>query len=60
LPLAHLLDEANRGRHVRPVQIQGLSFSAPHISFGEHCIWGATAMILGEFVDVLEEIQAQN
>ncbi len=33
------------------------TFDAPGYRFGEHFIWGATAMILAEFIDILSEIK---
>jgi hypothetical protein len=33
------------------------TFEAPGYRFGEHFIWGATAMILAEFIDILREIK---
>ncbi len=54
VPLSHLLDPARFSSHVR--QHQGQSYTAPHFAFQSHCIWGATCMILGEFVTILEEV----
>jgi 8-oxo-dGTP pyrophosphatase MutT (NUDIX family) len=54
VPLAHLLDPANFGGETR--QYEGQSYSAPCFFFHSHHIWGATCMILGELVTVLEEI----
>jgi 8-oxo-dGTP pyrophosphatase MutT (NUDIX family) len=53
VPLAHLLDPSQFGSH--PRQHEGQAYSAPHFLFQSHQIWGATCMILGEFVTVLEE-----
>ena len=55
MPLAHLLDPAHFGSHAR--QHEGHAYSAPHFLFQSHRIWGATCMILGELVTVLEELQ---
>jgi 8-oxo-dGTP pyrophosphatase MutT (NUDIX family) len=54
VPLSHLFDPAHFGSHLR--QHQGRSYSAPHFLFQSHRIWGATCMILGELVTVLEEL----
>jgi 8-oxo-dGTP pyrophosphatase MutT (NUDIX family) len=54
VPLMHLLDPANFGSH--PREHEGGAYSAPHFLFQSHRIWGATCMILGEFVTVIEEI----
>jgi 8-oxo-dGTP pyrophosphatase MutT (NUDIX family) len=48
VPLESLADPANRGRH--PRETRGVVQSVPHFLFGGHRIWGATAMILAEFV----------
>jgi len=53
VPLAHLLDPANFGAHRR--ERQGRPYTAPHFLWQNHRIWGATCMILGELVTVLEE-----
>jgi 8-oxo-dGTP pyrophosphatase MutT (NUDIX family) len=54
VPVDHLLDAANCGQHSR--QFNGLHFSAPHIAFGQHRIWGATGMILGELIELLRDV----
>lgn len=51
VPLASLCDPANYGRYRR--QVCGLSFTAPCIHWQRHEIWGATAMMLGEFIALL-------
>lgn len=51
LPLEHLLDAASRGTH--PRTHRGVTLSAPHFQWNGHRIWGATAMILGEFAELL-------
>ena len=53
VPLAHLLDPANVGSHVR--RKQGVALVAPHFVFGPHQIWGATSMILAELVALVNE-----
>jgi len=55
VPLAHLLDPAHFGSHCR--QDQGRSYRAPHFVWQEHRIWGATCMILGELVTLVESLQ---
>jgi 8-oxo-dGTP pyrophosphatase MutT (NUDIX family) len=54
VPLAHLLDAAHFGSHTR--QHEGREYTAPHFLVGSHQVWGATCMILGELVTVLEEL----
>jgi 8-oxo-dGTP pyrophosphatase MutT (NUDIX family) len=53
VPLAHLLDRRQMGRYHR--QARGVRFTAPTLCFEDHCIWGATAMMLGELMSLLEE-----
>ena len=52
IPLSHLIDPANFGSHSR--ESLGRAYSAPHFAWQAHRIWGATCMILGELVTVLE------
>jgi 8-oxo-dGTP pyrophosphatase MutT (NUDIX family) len=50
LPLAELCDPRRRGHHV--IQRRGLRFTVPHFAVGGHQIWGATSLILAEFVQL--------
>jgi 8-oxo-dGTP pyrophosphatase MutT (NUDIX family) len=50
VPLDALADPACRGRHSR--ETRGVAQSVPHFEFSGHRIWGATAMILAEFVSL--------
>ncbi len=52
VPLGHLLNPSNRRKETRI--IRGQPVEVPYFAFGEHKIWGATAMILAEFLSVLE------
>ncbi len=54
--VAMLLDPANYGSH--PIRRRGVVFHAPHIAIGRHRIWGATSMMLGELIDVLNDVGA--
>ncbi len=54
IPLAHLADPANFGGHER--RDEGRAYHAPHFLWQTHRIWGATCMILGELITLLEEI----
>lgn len=54
LPLDVLWDEVRIEQMM--VRRGGLAFSAPCYAVGQDRIWGATAVILGEFVDVLEQV----
>jgi hypothetical protein len=54
-PLSALLDPATAREEDR--EIYGETWSIPFYQFGPHKVWGATAMILAEFVAILEETQ---
>lgn len=54
LPLEHLLDSRNYGEHM--IRRREVSFTAPHIRFEQHLIWGATSMMLGELIEVLKSL----
>jgi 8-oxo-dGTP pyrophosphatase MutT (NUDIX family) len=56
--LAELCDPTAWSRHPRTVR--GLRAEVPHIQFHEHRIWGATAMILGELITLVEEVATTN
>jgi 8-oxo-dGTP pyrophosphatase MutT (NUDIX family) len=53
LPIAHLIDPSNTDFPLRTRQ--GISFRSPCITLGNHEIWGATSMILGEFIGVVRK-----
>lgn len=42
-------------RETVPISRDGITFQAPCLKLQHHCVWGATAMILGEFMTLLEE-----
>jgi 8-oxo-dGTP pyrophosphatase MutT (NUDIX family) len=52
-PVAELLSRRNRGIHW--IRRRGISFRAPHIEVQGRRIWGATGMMLAEFMAVLNE-----
>jgi 8-oxo-dGTP pyrophosphatase MutT (NUDIX family) len=54
VPLEHLVDRANFGSHQR--ESSGRRYTAPHFLCRTHRVWGATCMILGELVTLLEEM----
>ncbi len=54
VPLGHLLDPVNFGCHVR--QYLNQTYTAPHFLWEQHKVWGATCMMLGELVVLIEEI----
>lgn len=51
LALAELCNPSCRGRH--PIERGGLNFSVPHFSIAGQRIWGATSLILAEFVELI-------
>jgi len=51
LPLADLCDPRCRGRHA--IERRGLRFTVPHFAIAGHRVWGATSLILAEFLEVL-------
>ncbi len=53
VPLGHLLNEKNRIEEIWT--IRGLKVSVPFYSFQKHKIWGATAMVLAEFLELLRD-----
>jgi 8-oxo-dGTP pyrophosphatase MutT (NUDIX family) len=53
VPLGHLMDAAHFGHHERTRE--GEPYLAPHFLFRDHRIWGATCMILGELVTLIEQ-----
>jgi 8-oxo-dGTP pyrophosphatase MutT (NUDIX family) len=58
VPLAHLRNEANV--IVEPRVYQGREIMAYSYRFRHHLIWGATARILKQFLDLLEPADAPN
>lgn len=51
LPLTQLCDPVLRGRH--EINRRGLRFGVPHFAIAGQQIWGATSLILAEFVGIL-------
>ncbi|BCX04857.1 MAG: coenzyme A pyrophosphatase [Candidatus Roseilinea sp.] len=57
VPLQDLLDPSRRGAEPRPlVSLGGALKMTPHYRFGEHKVWGATAMVLSEFEALLRGV----
>ena len=54
LPLSELGNPANCGRH--EIQRNGLRFTVPHFAISGHLVWGATSLILSEFVALLNAL----
>jgi 8-oxo-dGTP pyrophosphatase MutT (NUDIX family) len=53
MPVAHLLDDKNKGIRLFSNSMKS-SIDAPYYEFNGHIIWGATAMILSEFVQLIK------
>ena len=58
LPLGHLLDPANIRRE--KWVIRDIPVDVPFYAFGPHKIWGATAMVLAEFVEALKGLGTES
>jgi 8-oxo-dGTP pyrophosphatase MutT (NUDIX family) len=56
--LAHLLDPSIR--QVEPHWRDGQRFEIPVYRLGQHRVWGATAMILAEFLSIVRTVQASS
>lgn len=54
IPLVELIDASNHGE--QSMCRGSLEFRAPYIEFQNHRIWGATSMMLGELIELLNEI----
>ncbi|MDD8030613.1 MAG: CoA pyrophosphatase [Acidobacteriota bacterium] len=54
VPLAHLMERQNLKQEVWT--LRGQEMLVPYYQYGEHKIWGATAMILAEFLEILTRI----
>lgn len=53
VPLIALFDRSRVGRHAQ--QANGIAYTVPHIQWGQHRIWGATSIMLGELAEVIRE-----
>lgn len=51
IPVSLLLSPKHHATH--EIDRRGVRFRAPHIQIGQHQVWGATAMILGEMLTLL-------
>ena len=57
IPLDHLLDEENIHREVWT--IRGLEVEVPFYEYQKHKIWGATAMVLAEFLAIWKTVSGR-
>jgi len=51
-PLTDIVTESCRGQHT--IRRGGLEFTAPHLEWRGHRVWGATAVMLGELLAHIE------
>lgn len=57
VPLAHLIDP---GSHVwKAVDQDGAAVAMPAYQFGEHVIWGATARVLAQLLDLVAAVPTE-
>lgn len=54
VPLAHLLDPATRKTETR--RLDGSDVEVPYYDVAGHTVWGATAMMLAEFLAVAHDV----
>ena len=52
--LVDLQNPDRRGSHL--IDRRGVRFRVPHIVYGQHEIWGATSVILAEFLQIVNEV----
>jgi 8-oxo-dGTP pyrophosphatase MutT (NUDIX family) len=57
IPLEHLLNPQNVLREMWT--IRGVEVEVPFYSFGEHKIWGATAMVLAELLEMIKGLSSR-
>jgi 8-oxo-dGTP pyrophosphatase MutT (NUDIX family) len=55
LPLASLADARSRSEHT--IERRGLTFTVPHFAVSGQRVWGATSLILAEFIALLANEQ---
>lgn len=58
IPVFHLLDKSNRQTEVWT--IRGEKHKIPFYRFGENKIWGATAMVLAEFLAIVKTVNRKS
>jgi hypothetical protein len=56
-PLAHLLDPAARREEMW--ELRGQEFLIPFFALGSHQVWGATAMMMSEFLERLRLVNGR-
>ncbi|MGB4704030.1 MAG: CoA pyrophosphatase [Candidatus Saccharicenans sp.] len=55
VPLSHLLDRKNLKQEYW--SLRGQKYLVPFYEFGQHKIWGATAMILSELLEIISKME---
>lgn len=56
IPVGFFMDEQNIDSHT-PIRLNnGTTVVVPAFIFGQHIIWGATAIILSEFIHVMQQV----
>ena len=53
ISVGHLVDRTSSRVRIR--EKNGVQFRSPYIACGDHDVWGATSMILGEFIAALRD-----
>lgn len=53
VPLNHLLDETNM--EIKPHTRNGIEYLLPYFYYEEHVIWGATGLILNDFITMIKD-----
>jgi len=48
---------SQREPETREIQVRNITIQAPYFDIGGHVVWGATAMILAEFLEIVTPIQ---
>lgn len=56
VPIRHLMEQASRQEEIW--SIRGFELKVPFFQVGEHKVWGATAMMLSEFIERLRAISS--
>ncbi|GJM41669.1 MAG: coenzyme A pyrophosphatase [Ardenticatenaceae bacterium] len=54
VPLTHLLDPATR--KVGPIPVRSATYTVPYYNVNGHKVWGATAIMLSEFLGRLQSV----
>jgi 8-oxo-dGTP pyrophosphatase MutT (NUDIX family) len=58
VPLPHLLDPNTR--EVGSIPVRGATYTVPYYNVNGHKVWGATAIMLSEFLGRLQEVESGN